>query len=405
MEEITKEIKNLDELEKQEEILEEEEEEQEETETEEIEEQEEKKEENKPEKKEDNKEKKPIDNQKLIFIIGGVVLALIIIIVIIVLLTRGKKEDTKEEKNNDSPFATAIKSSIKSGEFDKSIKEGLNEIGIDTKSVCLLSLDIDSDDEQELIAYAEDSKAKGLLHFEIYDDIALEDQYLLDAKDSIGYTYSSEKNTNYWYTEHAKSYTIISSAKKIIKEEDFLINYFPLTKTYKEKPILNECITYDFDKKLSVKKLEKGAITNKKLIKDNKIDQTKVKEEYTKYAKEQEEKKAKEKAEAEAKAKQEEQQKKLSGQLKIGDYTYKYGTYNLYVDDKIDGTMILYSDLTCVYKGITCTYTVNDVKNSQDEMVPGLAITNLSNDIYFTTSSDEGVLVETSGTNIAKYVG
>lgn len=402
MEEITKEIKNLDELEKKEdEVLDNEEQE-------EVEEQEEEIEEKAPEEKqEDNKEdkeKKPIDKKKIL-IIGGIVLALIIIIVIIILLTHGKKEEKKVEKSNDSPFAAAIKSTIKSGKFDKEIKEGLNEIGIDSKSVCLLSLDIDSDDEQELIAYAEDSKAKGILHYEIYDDIALEDKYLLDSKDSIGYAYSSEKNANYWYTEQAKSYTIISSAKKIIKEEDFLTNYFSLTKTYKEKPILNECINYDFDKKLSVKELEKKAITNKKLIKDNKIDQTKVKDEYTKYVKEQEEKKAKEKAEAEAKAKQEEQQKKLSGQLKIGDYTYKYGTYNIYVDDKIDGTLILYSDLTCVYKGITCTYTIGDVRNDKNELVPGLALNDLSQDIYYMSSIDEGVLIDTSGTNIAKYVG
>ncbi len=404
MEEITKEIKNLDELEEQAEIIEVEDEEQEEVEEEEKDTKEDKKEDK--DKQEDKKdpENKPIDKKKIL-IIGGIVLALIIIIVIVLILTKGKKDNVKEEKSNDTPFASAIKSSLKSGKFDKEIKEGLTEIGIDTKSVCLLSLDIDSDEEQELIAYAEDSKTKGLLHFEIYDDIALEDQYLLDAKDSIGYTYSSEKNANYWYTENAKTYTIISSAKKIIKEEDFLSNYFPLTKTYKEKPVLSECITYDLDKKLSVKKLEKSAITNKKFIKDNKIEESKVKEEFAKYAKEQEEKKAKEKADAEAKAKQEEQQKKLSGQLLLGNYTYRYGTYNIYVDDKLDGTMILYSDLTCVYKGISCTYTIGDVRNGQNELVPGLALNNLSQDIYYMSSVDEGVLIDTSGANIAKYVG
>ena len=66
-----------------------------------------------------------------------------------------------------------------------------------------------------------------------------------------------------------KNYTIISSAKKIIKEEDFLNDYFALTKTYQEKPILNHCIEYKFDKKLDVKKIEQNTIKTKDFLKDN----------------------------------------------------------------------------------------------------------------------------------------
>ena len=396
-EEITKEIKNLDELETTnpvqkeiEEIIEEEEEKPEIIETTE-------------EKVEETKEKKPL-NKKLFMIIGGIVLALIIIIVMIILLSgkKDKKEETTK-KNNDSPFVTTIKESLKSGDFDEAIENGLSNAGIKADTVCILNMDIDSDKDQELVVYAEEGSKKGILQLEVDTEVTYDDHYLLDAKDSIGYVYSSDKNSNFWYTELTKNYTIISSAKKIIKEEDFLNDYFALTKTYKEKAILDYCTEYKFDKKLNAKQLEKAAITNEMFEKDNKIDEKDIKAEYDKYIKEKEEKEKKEKEEAAAKAKAEEDQKKLAGILKLGNYSYKYGTYNIYTPDgELDGTMVLYADLTCTHKGVSCTFNVGEVIGSNNELVPGIK---LSTGQSYTTTIDEGVLLEPNEAYLAKYAG
>ncbi len=390
--EITKEIKTLDELEQnlideedQEETLEEDNSEE--------------------EKEEETKEKKPIN--KKILIIGGIILAVILLIIIILVIVLNKNNNKEEpKKSNESKFVTTLKESLKSGDFDDAIATGLSDTGIKADKVCIINMDIDSDDEQELVVYAEDSSKKGLLQLEIDDEITYDDHYLLDAKDSIGYAYSSEKSDYYWYTEVTKNYTIVSNAKKIIKEEDFLTYYFSLTKTYKEKPILDQCTEYNMDKKLDAKKLEKNAITNKMIIKDNKIDAESVKEAYNKYLKEKEEKDAKEKAEAEAKAKEEELKQKLAGQLVLGNKTYKYGTYNLYnADEEIEGTMVLYSDQTCTYKGVNCTFAIGEIRAANDELVPGFALKSGVTGVAFITSEDEGILIEPEEGLLAKYSG
>ena len=397
-EEITKEIKNLDEIEKKENEVEELEPTEEPTEetTEETE-----------EVKEDNnssEEKKPM-NKKLIIIIGSCVIAIILIILLnVLLLPKDKKEeDEPTKKNNDSKFAAAVKASIESGDFDKAIKKGLDATGISTDKVCLISMDLDSDGDQGIVAYAEDSNLKAIIQLEVDDEVNYDDSFPLDSKDSIGYAYSSDKLENYWYTEYSKTYTIISSAKKIIKEDDFLNNYFSLTKTYKEKPVLNNCIEYKMDKELDVKSLEKEAITTEKLLKDNSIKEEEIGDAYKKYVTDKEEKEKKEKEEKEKQAKEEEERKKLQGTLKLGNYSYKFGTYKVYNEDnELDGTMILYSDLSCVYNETTCTYTVGEVRGNQDELVPGIA---LSTGHIFITSVDEGVLLETSKALVAKYEG
>ncbi|MBR6136544.1 MAG: hypothetical protein IKQ06_00115 [Bacilli bacterium] len=350
-------------------------------------------------------EKSPKNKKKIILIVGGIILGLIIIIILVVLLThKGDKEDNKKtKKNNDSPFVTTMKASLKDGSFDKEIKKGLTENEINADSVCILNMDIDSDLEQELVVYAEEGTKKAIFQLEVDEIVALEDSFPVDTKDSLGYVYSSERKENFWYTESQKNYTIISSAKKIIKEDDFLNNYFALTKTYEEKPILDHCKEYKLDGDLDAKKLEKSAITNEKVLEDNKIKEEEIADAYAKYIKEKTEKEAKEKEEAEKKAKEEAERKKLEGTLVIGTNKYKYGTYNLTTSEgESDGVMILYSDLTCVFKGVACTYTLGDVRNAEDELTPGIS---LSGGQTFITSTDEGTLINPANSTLAKYAG
>jgi len=360
--------------------------------------------EEKPEEPVIIKEEKP-NKKKIIFIVSGIIIGLIILIILVLVLTHkgDKKEKNTTKKNNDSPFVTTIKDSLKDGSFDKEIKNGLttNEINADT--VCILNMDIDSDLEQEVVVYAEEGTKKAILQLEVYEGVSLEDSFPVDTKDSIGYAYSSERKENYWYTLSNKNYTIISSAKKIIKEEDFLNNYFALTSTYKQKPILNNCVDYKLDGKLDAKKLEKSAIKNEDVLKDNNIKEDEIADAYTKYIKEKTEKEAKEKEEAEKKAKEEAERKKLEGTLKLGNYNYKYGTYNLNTaDGESDGVMVLYSDLTCEFKGVACTFTVGEVRGENDELVPGI---NLSGGQTFITTTDEGVMVNPDNATLAKYAG
>ena len=389
-EEITKEIKNINELETtpvQEDVVEEKEVVEEAS----VEQQE-------------PVEEKPKDKKKLWIIIGIVVaVLLLIIILLIVLIPKNKKTDESKKKSNDSRFVASIKSSIESGEFDKAIKKGLSANDIKADSVCILRMDLDSDGDAGLVVYAEDSTNKAIIQLEVDESVSYDDSFPVDAKDSIGYVYSSEKRESYWYTEYTKSYTIISTAKKIIKEEDFLNDYFALTKTYQEKPILDHCMEYKFDQELDAKEIEKNAITVKKLLEDNNIKEDEISDAYKKYLTEKEEKEKKEKEEAEQKAKEEEQAKKLSGTFRLGDRSYNYGTYQLYtVDNAEDGKMLLYSDGTCSYKEKACTFQIEDIRGSQDELVPGIS---LSNGKSFMASEDNGVLIEPAESFLARYTG
>ena len=395
-EEITKEIKNIEELEDK--PNEEKEDTSIEEEIEEL--TEETKEE--PSKEEPKEVKK--DKKKIILIVSGIILGVLLLIVLLVLLLP-KKKDTKidTEEPSESNFVTVIKQSIKDDTFDDTIKDALKKNDLSTEVVYLLSLDIDSDEAQELVAYAEGNNKKYILQFEIDEEITLEDSFPVDTKESLGYAYSSERASNYWFSIFEKNYTIISSAKKIIKEEDFISNYYILTTKYKENNILDNTQEYKFDSKLDVEQLEKNQITNDKLLKDNNIDKDTIKDSYSKYVSDKKEQEAKEKQEAEEKERLEEEQRKLAGSLIIGKKTYKYGKYTIYTPDgEIDGEITLYSDLTCIYKGNACTYTLGEVRGNNSELTPGLA---LSTGNIFITTEDEGVLVEPATANLVKYTG
>ncbi|MBR3210515.1 MAG: hypothetical protein IKF71_01075 [Bacilli bacterium] len=386
-EEITKEIKNINEIEL-EPIQEEEEEKTAST-----------------EPPVEEEKKNPPKNKKKIWMIVGIVggILFLIILLLILFLPRNKKNDSSNQvsKSKDSKFVSVLKESLKSGEFDKAIQEGLRENGVEVDSVCILRMDLDSDGDYGLVVYVDGNK-KILLQLDTEITVSYEDSFPLDAKDSLGYAYSSEKDENYWYTESEKNYTIISSAKKIIKEEDFLNTYFSLTKTYKEKPILNHCIAYKFDKQLDAKTIEKNTIKVKDLLKDNNIKQEEIKEAYHKYLTEKTEKEQKEKEEAEKQAQEEELQKKTSGTFTLGNRSFKYGAYKiLTAEQEEEGIMNLYADGTCTYKDASCKYQLGEVRNEEDELVPGITLNNGKTFI----ASPEGELLEPKEKISARYNG
>ena len=104
---------------------------------------------------------------------------------ILLLLLVPKKDNSstqfRAENANDSKFATAVKQALKSGDFDQALKMGLSESMIETNSVCLLRMDLDSDGDQGLVAYAEGTNGKTLIQLEVDGNVYYDDVYPLDA--------------------------------------------------------------------------------------------------------------------------------------------------------------------------------------------------------------------------------
>ncbi len=301
-------------------------------------------------------------NIKPINIIGAVA-ALVIILLIVVIATRGNKEkDTpKNNKKDENSYVSKLNKYLKNGSIDDEIKKALSSENIDTKEIKILSMDIDSDEDQELVAYAEDSEKKFILYFEVEEDIYHEDSLQVDSAQSIGYAYSLKDKEPYYYIEHEGLYTIIGYTKTVEKEEQFLEKYFPITKEYGNTPFLDNGEIYKLDKNLDVKKIDKEKITAESILKDNDTTLFKINEAANKYIsdkeeakrKQEEEEKAKKEAEEEAKKEAEKEAKKV---LEFNGIKLHYGKYISNKESSItkvtlneDGTGTV-NDTPCTWK-------------------------------------------------------
>ena len=290
-------------------------------------------------KKEESKESKPKKkNNKKLYIIIGVISALIILGIILLIIFIPKKNDNNKTKDKDvedkskseSQFVKTLNSALKSGDLAKEINKGLKDSNITTDKVHLLNIDIDKDGKQELVVYAEDSSKKYILQFEIGDEVTYEDSFQLDSRDSFGYAYSVSSDRNYFYSKYEGNYTIIGKQKKVIKEADFMDDYFVIVNTYKNTPILNNSIEYDLENSFDVEKLDKNEINEETLLKDNDIGENEIRpaaEDYFKKKKTEEEEKKK--AEEEKKKAEEEAAKKeQESSFKLNNKTLHYGKYS-----------------------------------------------------------------------------
>ena len=379
----------------------------------------------KPSKKQKKSNKKNSKNnkKKKIIIITSIVIILIIVVVLIFVFLN--KKDTKEELRDTkkSDFINAINKSLISGDLSKEVKKGLKDNSLETDKVYMISLDIDSDNKQELIAYAEDGNDKILLNFDVDEEISYEEAYQIDSKDSLGYTFSTNDNKAYWYTIYKDKYSIISDTIKIINKEDYDNAFYEITKTYDDEDILDNSVRYNLGKKLDLEELEDNQITNKKLLKDNKKTLNEIKDEATiffeeKKKKEDEEKKKQEeekkaKAEQELKAKKEAEEKakaqeQASSELKVGTNSFKFGTYNITnPDGSSGGTLTINSDYTCIHLGASCTYKVdNNIDVSQDPSIPAHASgIVLSDGSKYIASLRSGEFTDTAGMKSVTYSG
>lgn len=321
-----------------------------------------------PEKKKMNK-----------LVIPIIILIIAIVTVIITIILISKKDDntssnTNKKSSKENSYVTAISTSLKNGTLDKEIKKSMKSAGVDTDKVKMVSLDIDSDKQQELVIYAEDDTNKFILHFEVDEDVYLEDSYQVDSSQSIGYAYSLLDKDVYYYTEYNGLYTIIGYTKLVVKEDDFLNDYFPITKEYKKKPFLDNTITYNLDKDLDVKSLDEDKITSKTILEDNDTTLIKISEAADKYVEEREAaKKAKEEEERKLKE-EEEAAKKAAKTLSLNENSLHYGKY--LPSKKGEITKLTFNeDGTGTINDTLCTWEEGNKALLTNEEIPVLTFT------------------------------
>ncbi len=317
--------------------------------------------------KDKNKDKKK-SNKKKIIIISVLSLILIILIVVAVFLLLNK--NNKKDEPNRSEYYKAIEKELDNKTLGKKFDKALEKNNIDTASVKVISIDIDSDNKQDLVAYAEDSSKKYILNFDVSSNVTYEDSYQVTSSSSFGYAYSKEDKTTYYYTEYNGQYTVISDTKKIMSKEEFEENYYIVTNKYDNSDILSDSIDYDLDDDLDIEELENNKITKKGLLESNDLTTKSIEEKASKYFTDKQEEKERLAKEQEEKEKQEAEERKKNAGFTVGNYTLKYGKY-VGTLDNLKETIVLNYDRTATYddsngRTYTCTWSVGTAWDGQD---------------------------------------
>ena len=317
--------------------------------------------------KDKNKDKKK-SNKKKIIIISVLSLILIILIVVAVFLFLNK--NNKKDEPNRSEYYKAIEKELDNKTLGKKFDKALEKNNIDTASVKVISIDIDSDNKQDLVAYAEDSSKKYILNFDVSSNVTYEDSYQVTSSSSFGYAYSKEDKTTYYYTEYNGQYTVISDTKKIMSKEEFEENYYIVTNKYDNSDILSDSIDYDLDDDLDIEELENNKITKKGLLESNDLTTSSIEEKASKYFTDKQEEKERLAKEQEEKEKQEAEERKKNAGFTVGNYTLKYGKY-VGTLDEMKETIVLNYDRTATYddsngRAFTCTWSVGTAWDGQD---------------------------------------
>lgn len=238
------------------------------------------------------------------------------------------------------------------------------------------------DDSYTNVYYIEDNKVNTLVYNE---PTSVELLYNLEKDTYNYYSNTVSDNSNYYknLTDQINSKTNKDSSKAVMVEEyvfnendketvtDFTGNEATLTK-FEETFIKVETKdnSFAFDSNLVLNELKKRVEKSievyediSKVIEANKKATDKLKEEL----------KAKQdniKSIKEENAKVEEEKKQEPEDIKLGDYTIKYGTY--IGEAASEGyTLVLNKDGSCTYNGSACTYTIGTHDFSQDISTKG----------------------------------
>ena len=326
--------------------------------------------------------KKKISKIIIIIVFIAIILGVIAAFVVPMYLNETQKESTTQKRViSKNPYETAIRTALEDGSLAKEVTKALETNSIQAKQVELMSFDIDSDNDLELIAYAEDDTKKFILQFEVDEYVIYEDSYPVNSKESIGFVYSYSQEDVFWETESSERYTIISDTKYIVQEDIFLSEYYVITKTYKDKPILSNIVVYELNKKLNVEKLLQNKITNDMVldslnlsiddIKTTALDKKKL-------------------------AEQEITQKRVeelanSNSFQLNGRRLLYGTY-IDSEEPIEvTTIVIERNGTAVLDGSACTWTREEHEFSGNSITAGAESLVLlcSNQKYYYTSMND----------------
>ena len=214
------------------------------------------------------KENKKTSKKKLLIIIGIIFIIIIILLVIIILLNKNPKQEIKKEKVDYSDYGNTIYKSLEKGKLDSIINEELKKNKIKTNTVTLLNIDIDSDNRQDLVVFASENNNKILLNLNVKDEVSYEKSYRLDSRNSIGYLFSRKDEKFYWYVNYNNKIFPIDGHSNYIKidSEENMFQYDLITQKYKNEIIMDYGLKYNFDKKLDIEELEELKISNKDML-------------------------------------------------------------------------------------------------------------------------------------------
>ena len=184
-----------------------------------------------------------------------------------------------------------------------------------------------------MVIYASCDTIKNILSYKVDENITLEKEYNLDSVESFGYTYAIKASTPYWYTTSNKVSTIITPNANIdVNEEDFKENYFFLTNKYNNVNVLENGYEIEIESITTSLKEEITSIvndfyTNEELLKNNNLNEEKIKNKIIEDRKKQEEEQ--EKLEEEKMKKEEEKNKEqeATSGVSVGSYMLSHGSY------------------------------------------------------------------------------
>ena len=374
--------------------------------------------EKKTKKEKEGKEKK--GPKKKVIIIIAICIATIVIACVLVFAFKDKKTDNKTSKTPQS-WEDVLTLAASDGSLVKALETQRDNSDINTDKMDIMLLDIDSDDEYELVAYAKDSKNGNLSIFEIDEEVTYDKDYELNDTASLAYVYNKINEKAYYAVLGSEENIVISLTDKEVDNEEFTSDYYLITTEYDSDNILDNALSINFQKddiSSTVKQVIKNKFTNEELLEDNDVtlkdiqntieeqeeEEAKKKEEEQKQ-KEEEEKK---RQEEEQKKKQEEQealeeakrQEELKNKLQVGSKTLDYGTYK--TTSKYTAAITLIKGGECTYKGVDPNTLTDDydVTCSYEATSSGLAVS-LSNGVKVTFAVKNNNALSTDSLNFS----
>ena len=125
-------------------------------------------------KRDKDKNKKKSNKKKIIIIsVLSVILIILIAVTVFLLLNKNNKKDEPKRSEYYKTIEKELDNKTLGDKFDKALAKN----DIDAGSVKVISIDIDSDNKQDLVAYAEDSNKKYILNFDVSSSVTYEDSY------------------------------------------------------------------------------------------------------------------------------------------------------------------------------------------------------------------------------------